>query len=175
MANRFPILIAVRRSSCSWSIPRSSSSTRASRRSCCGSARSSTSRPSRASISRRRSRSSTPTACNMIENRLLRFDLDNIRVQVSGGKFYEVDAFIAYRISDPRRFRAAVSGRSNGRSAAADASRRGVAPCLRSARLRSGALGRACRDDASKCATSCSATPRRSASRSRMCASAGPI
>ena len=46
----------------------------------------------------------------LIENRVLRFDLDNIRVQVSGGKFYEVDAFIAYRISDPRRFRAAVSG-----------------------------------------------------------------
>jgi membrane protease subunit HflC len=41
---------------------------------------------------------------------VLRFDLDNIRVQVSGGKFYEVDAFIAYRISDPRVFRAAVSG-----------------------------------------------------------------
>ena len=46
----------------------------------------------------------------IIEDRLLRFDLDNIRVQVSGGKFYEVDAFIAYRISDPRLFRAAVSG-----------------------------------------------------------------
>jgi membrane protease subunit HflC len=46
----------------------------------------------------------------LIENRVLRFDLDNIRVQVSGGKFYEVDAFIAYRISDPRVFRAAVSG-----------------------------------------------------------------
>ncbi len=46
----------------------------------------------------------------MIENRVLRFDLDNIRVQVSGGKFYEVDAFIAYRISDPRVFRSAVSG-----------------------------------------------------------------
>lgn len=45
----------------------------------------------------------------LIEKRLLRFDLDNIRVQVSGGKFYEVDAFIAYRISDPRLFRA-VSG-----------------------------------------------------------------
>ena len=38
----------------------------------------------------------------IIEDRLLRFDLDNIRVQVSGGKFYEVDAFVAYRISDPR-------------------------------------------------------------------------
>ena len=46
----------------------------------------------------------------IIENRLLRFDLDNIRVQVSGGKFYEVDAFLVYKISDPRRFRAAVSG-----------------------------------------------------------------
>jgi membrane protease subunit HflC len=46
----------------------------------------------------------------IIENRLLRFDLDNIRVQVSGGKFYEVDAFLAYTISDPRLFRSAVSG-----------------------------------------------------------------
>ncbi|MGB3832823.1 MAG: protease modulator HflC [Mesorhizobium sp.] len=46
----------------------------------------------------------------MIEKRVLRFDLDNIRVQVSGGKFYEVDAFIAYRISDARVFRATVSG-----------------------------------------------------------------
>ncbi len=46
----------------------------------------------------------------MIEDRVLRFDLDDIRVQVSGGRFYEVDAFIAYRISDPRRFRLAVSG-----------------------------------------------------------------
>jgi membrane protease subunit HflC len=46
----------------------------------------------------------------MIEDRVMRFDLDDIRVQVSGGRFYEVDAFIAYRISDPRRFRLAVSG-----------------------------------------------------------------
>lgn len=46
----------------------------------------------------------------IIEDRILRFDLDDIRVQVSGGKFYEVDAFVAYRISDPRRFRLAVSG-----------------------------------------------------------------
>ena len=46
----------------------------------------------------------------MIEDRVLRFDLDDIRVQVSGGKFYEVDAFVAYKIADPRRFRAAVSG-----------------------------------------------------------------
>src|SRR5262245_20886628 len=46
----------------------------------------------------------------IIEDRLLRFDLDNIRVQVSGGKFYEVDAFLAYRINDPRKFRSEVSG-----------------------------------------------------------------
>jgi modulator of FtsH protease HflC len=46
----------------------------------------------------------------IIEDRLLRFDLDDIRVQVSGGKFYEVDAFLAYRIEDPRIFRREVSG-----------------------------------------------------------------
>lgn len=45
-----------------------------------------------------------------IEDRALRFDLDNIRVQVSGGAFYEVDAFVVYRIEDPRRFRETVSG-----------------------------------------------------------------
>jgi membrane protease subunit HflC len=46
----------------------------------------------------------------IIEKRILRFDLDDIRVQVSGGKFYEVDAFVAYRISNARTFRQAVSG-----------------------------------------------------------------
>lgn len=46
----------------------------------------------------------------LIEDRVLRFDLDDIRVQVSGGKFYEVDAFVAYRVQDPRRFRQTVSG-----------------------------------------------------------------
>ena len=46
----------------------------------------------------------------LIDDRVLRFDLDNIRVQVSGGRFYEVDAFLAYRIADPRRFRSTVSG-----------------------------------------------------------------
>jgi modulator of FtsH protease HflC len=45
-----------------------------------------------------------------VEDRALRFDLDNIRVQVRGGAFYEVDAFAVYRISDARRFRATVSG-----------------------------------------------------------------
>jgi len=46
----------------------------------------------------------------IIENRIVRFDLDDIRVQVSGGKFYEVDAFVAYSIEDPRLFRQSVSG-----------------------------------------------------------------
>ena len=46
----------------------------------------------------------------IIEDRVMLFDLDDIRVQVAGGKFYEVDAFVAYRINDPRRFRATVSG-----------------------------------------------------------------
>lgn len=46
----------------------------------------------------------------IIEDRELSFDLENIRVQVSGGKFYEVDAFVIYRISDPRVFRSTVSG-----------------------------------------------------------------
>jgi membrane protease subunit HflC len=39
----------------------------------------------------------------------LRFVLDNIRVQVKGGKFYEVDAFVVYRIADAQRFRETVS------------------------------------------------------------------
>lgn len=44
----------------------------------------------------------------MIDDRLLRFDLDDIRVQVSGGKFYDVDAFLVYRITDARKFRETV-------------------------------------------------------------------
>ncbi len=46
----------------------------------------------------------------IIEDRLLRFDLDDIRVQVSGGKFYEVDAFLTYRVEDGVKFRQQVSG-----------------------------------------------------------------
>ncbi len=46
----------------------------------------------------------------IVEDRLLRFDLDDIRVQVSGGKFYEVDAFLTYRIADASKFRETVSG-----------------------------------------------------------------
>ncbi|MCF6368276.1 protease modulator HflC [Rhizobium halophilum] len=45
-----------------------------------------------------------------VEDRALRFDLDDIRVQVRGGAFYEVDAFVVYAISDPRLFRETVSG-----------------------------------------------------------------
>ena len=41
----------------------------------------------------------------IIEDRLLRYDIADMTVQVSGGKFYEVDAFLTYRINDPRRFR----------------------------------------------------------------------
>jgi membrane protease subunit HflC len=46
----------------------------------------------------------------IMPDRLLRFDLDDIRVQVSGGKFYEVDAFLVYNIADPARFLQSVSG-----------------------------------------------------------------
>ena len=46
----------------------------------------------------------------MIEDRLLRADLDDIRVQTSGGRFYQVNAFITYEIDDPIRFRQAASG-----------------------------------------------------------------
>ncbi|MDX3925192.1 MAG: protease modulator HflC [Shinella sp.] len=45
-----------------------------------------------------------------VQDQALRFDLNNIRVQVSGGKFYEVDAFVVYKITDARRFRETVSG-----------------------------------------------------------------
>ncbi|MFK7901471.1 MAG: protease modulator HflC [Nitratireductor sp.] len=46
----------------------------------------------------------------IVEDRLLRFDLEDITVQVSGGKFYEVDAFLTYKIKDARLFRRQVSG-----------------------------------------------------------------
>lgn len=45
-----------------------------------------------------------------VDDRDRRFDLDNIRVQVSGGKFYEVDAFVVYKVTDARKFRQTVSG-----------------------------------------------------------------
>ncbi len=46
----------------------------------------------------------------IIEDRLLRYDLDDIRLQVSGGKFYNVDAFVTYKIADPVLFRQSVLG-----------------------------------------------------------------
>jgi membrane protease subunit HflC len=46
----------------------------------------------------------------IIEDRLLRQDIGNLRVQVSGGAFYEVDAFLTYRITDPRLFRERAQG-----------------------------------------------------------------
>lgn len=45
-----------------------------------------------------------------IDNRLLRYDLERIRLQVSGGQFYIVDAFVTYRIDDPVAFRQSVLG-----------------------------------------------------------------
>jgi modulator of FtsH protease HflC len=49
-------------------------------------------------------------AVQIIEDRLLRYDVANMTVQVSGGKFYVVDAFLTYRISDPRLFRERALG-----------------------------------------------------------------
>ena len=49
-------------------------------------------------------------AVQIIEDRLLRYDVANMTLQVSGGKFYEVDAFLTYKITDPRLFRERVQG-----------------------------------------------------------------
>jgi membrane protease subunit HflC len=46
----------------------------------------------------------------IIEDRLLSFDIEDIRVQVRDGRRYIVDAFVAFRIVDPRRYRENVSG-----------------------------------------------------------------
>ncbi len=46
----------------------------------------------------------------IIEDRLLSFDIDNLRVQVRDGRRYLVDAFVAFRIDDVREFRENVSG-----------------------------------------------------------------
>lgn len=46
----------------------------------------------------------------IIEDRLLRQDITDLRVQVSGGAFYEVDAYLTYRISDPVLFRQRAQG-----------------------------------------------------------------
>ena len=49
----------------------------------------------------------------IIEDRLLRYDVANLTVQVRGGKFYEVDAFLTYRISNARLFRQVALGDLN--------------------------------------------------------------
>ena len=46
----------------------------------------------------------------IVEDRLLRADISDMRVQVSGGAFYQVDAFLTYRIADPRLFRERALG-----------------------------------------------------------------
>ncbi|KQW81199.1 protease modulator HflC [Devosia sp. Root413D1] len=46
----------------------------------------------------------------IIEDRLLRYDAANMTVQVSDGKFYIVDAYLTYRIADPRLFRSRAQG-----------------------------------------------------------------
>jgi membrane protease subunit HflC len=46
----------------------------------------------------------------IIEDRLLRYDIANMTLQVSGGQFYVVDAFLTYRISNPRLFRERALG-----------------------------------------------------------------
>ena len=86
----------------------------------------------------------------IIEDRLLRFDLDNIRVQVSGGKFYEVDAFVAYKhlrsaACSARRCRASVELAEQRLRTRLDAALRRVYG-LRG--FECGAVGRARRDDA---------------------------
>lgn len=46
----------------------------------------------------------------IIENRLLRYDIANMQLQVSDGATYVVDAFLTYRIADPVKFREGVQG-----------------------------------------------------------------
>src|SRR3569623_1249513 len=46
----------------------------------------------------------------IIEDRLLRYDIANMQLQVSDGATYVVDAFLTYRISDPVKFRERVQG-----------------------------------------------------------------
>jgi membrane protease subunit HflC len=41
----------------------------------------------------------------LIDDRILRTDITDLRVQVQGGAFYIVDAFLTYRITNPRLFR----------------------------------------------------------------------
>ncbi len=45
-----------------------------------------------------------------VDKRVMRIDIDDIRVQVRDGRRYTVDAFVALRIVDARKFRETVSG-----------------------------------------------------------------
>jgi membrane protease subunit HflC len=49
----------------------------------------------------------------IIEDRILDLSKNDIRVQVRDGRRYLVDAFIAYRITNPRQFRETVAGNIN--------------------------------------------------------------
>lgn len=49
-------------------------------------------------------------AVQFVDDRLQRYDLENMTVQVSGGAFYEVDAFLTYRIVNARLFRERALG-----------------------------------------------------------------
>jgi len=46
----------------------------------------------------------------IIEDRLLRYDIANMQLQVSDGAIYVVDAFLTYRINDPVKFRERAQG-----------------------------------------------------------------
>ncbi|MEO8757898.1 MAG: SPFH domain-containing protein [Devosia sp.] len=46
----------------------------------------------------------------IIENRLLRYDIANMQLQVSDGAKYIVDAFLTYRIADATKFRQRLQG-----------------------------------------------------------------
>lgn len=46
----------------------------------------------------------------IVEDRVLRYDLPDITVQVKGGKLYQVDAFLTYKITNPRLFRQVALG-----------------------------------------------------------------
>ena len=77
----------------------------------------------------------------IIENRLLSFDLEDIRVLVRDGRRYIVDAFVAYKITDPRKFRENVSGSIDHCAGEhAHPARRGPTARLRPAQLRGGAF-----------------------------------
>jgi membrane protease subunit HflC len=49
-------------------------------------------------------------AVQIVDHRVLRYDLQDIRVQVSGGRFYNVDAFLTYQIVNLRLFRERTGG-----------------------------------------------------------------